>query len=324
MASSSLNNNPSENIDGFAIPDTILLCDAWKQVTYDGKWYDQDNQRTWEEMAGIFNPASKKDNSLWKDRVVLPDQLVELRAKVLPAVIKFNRFYNEKERPTPHPKFVTESPASRGHYRKILLRVPSSPFSLTSAVNLHNFCSAVPSIFTIFAQIRPPLEALDIALAELAPTHVITLGLALNFSVFYYEIPTHLVMLATLDNTLNHQILANPQNPPSLAPGSIYAFYAEFMQKMHSSDASTALVSDSSMAPLTLVSLLVSNTSQSPPPIAEVFSQFSSSNEFMQKMHSSDAPTALVGDSSMAPLTHVSLSISNTSQSPPPVAEVFS
>ncbi|KAM7498592.1 hypothetical protein LguiA_023006 [Lonicera macranthoides] len=98
------------------MPDEILLCDAWKLVTHDGKWCEWDNPQTWEKMAKIFNAAPKKENSLWKDRVVTPDQLYRLWAKVEPAVKKFNRFYNEKEMTTPYPRWQTADPARRGHY----------------------------------------------------------------------------------------------------------------------------------------------------------------------------------------------------------------
>lgn len=51
----------------------------------------------------------------------------------------------------------------------------------------------------------------DIALSDLAPTHPIRLGLALNFSVFYYE------------------ILNSPDRACNLAKQVVFSFFVYFI-----------------------------------------------------------------------------------------------
>ncbi|KAM7487038.1 hypothetical protein LguiA_003047 [Lonicera macranthoides] len=50
-------------------------------LTRDGTWCDRDNLQTWERMAAIFNEEPKKESSLWKNRVVTPEELAQLWAK---------------------------------------------------------------------------------------------------------------------------------------------------------------------------------------------------------------------------------------------------
>ncbi|KAM7496253.1 hypothetical protein LguiA_020667 [Lonicera macranthoides] len=124
MASSNSKNEQSENSDGFAMTDEILMCNAWKQVTHDGKWCERDNPQTWVKMAEFFNEAPKKEDSLWKDRVVTPDQVAQLWAKVEPAVKKFNCFYNEKEMLTPHQyyqQYIGSKRVRKTWWRKVMV-----------------------------------------------------------------------------------------------------------------------------------------------------------------------------------------------------------
>ena len=62
------------------------------------------------------------------------------------------------------------------------------PASVGSSTTTHSFLTLYFSIAATDDSKKSYQEAFDIAKSKMQPTHPIRLGLALNFSVFYYEI----------------------------------------------------------------------------------------------------------------------------------------
>lgn len=82
----------------------------------------------------------------------------------------------------------SDSRLRKGDYHRYLAEFASGEKRNNAAKSAHDAYKASYVLTTLISNTNRRKNATDVAQSELTPTHPIRLGLALNFSVFYYEI----------------------------------------------------------------------------------------------------------------------------------------